>query len=339
MSGLDRGLLADAAERITAWKHPLLLSHMKPDGDALGSLIAMRAILQSHGADPLAVLFDPIPVRYAVFRRYGALPVLGRDVHEPDLADADGVILLDTCSYSQIEPVADWLRAASLPVLAVDHHVTRDELADIYVIDERSAATCLILFEWARAVEWPIDEFARDAMFIGLAMDTGWFRFSNTDTRALSAAADLVARGAHPHELASDLFQRESPGRIRLLGAALASLELLAGGRLAVQSLTARDFADAGAASTDTEDIVNEPMRIESVVVSVLLAERENGLIGVSFRSKPPREERTLDLDVSAVAKAFGGGGHRRASAARVSGPLDEVRRSIVHHLETALTS
>ena len=337
MSGLDAGIFVEAAGRIASWKRPLLLSHTKPDGDALGSLVAMRAMLRSQGADPLAVMFDPIPKRYALFGRYGPIPVLGRDIQESDLARVDGVILLDTCAYSQLDPVAEWLRSARQPKLAVDHHITRDESADLYLVDERAAATCLILYDWARAVGWHLDEAARQVLFVGIAMDTGWFRHSNTDGRALAAVADLVSGGVCPAELHRELFQRESPGRIRLLGVALNGLELHSDGRLAVTSLSAQDFIASGATPADTEDIVNEPMRIESIVVSVLLAEREGGLIGVSFRSNPPLDEAAPDIDVSAVAQAFGGGGHRRASAARIPGRLPQVRQAVINHIERLL--
>ncbi len=337
MSGLDAKVFAETAERVVSWKHPLLISHTKPDGDALGSLTAMRAILRSLGADPVAILFDPVPNRYAVFDGYGPMQVLGRDIHESDLAGVDAVILLDTCTYSQVQPLADWLRGATQPKLAVDHHLTRDELADLYITDFRAAATCLILYEWARAVGWPIDHAVSEALFIGIAMDTGWFRHSNTDERAMSASAELMARGVRPHELFQGLFQRESPARIRLLGAALGSVKLLAQGRLAVMSLSLEDFAVLGATPADTEDILNEPMRIGSVVVSVMLVEQDNGQVRVSFRTKPPLEEGAPNIDAAAVAQAFGGGGHRRASAARIDGTLADARGAIVGHIERVL--
>jgi phosphoesterase RecJ-like protein len=238
-------------------------------------------------------LFDVIPGRYAAFRRYEAMPILGRDLREADLSNVDGVLVLDTCAYSQLAPIADWLRATSLPKLAVDHHLTRDELADHYVIDESAAATCLILYDWARAVDWAITAEASEALFIGMAMDTGWFRHSNTDDRVLTAAADLVAHGVRPHDLYEQLFQRETPARLRLLGAALGALELSAGDQLGVMTLTTDAIAACGATPADTEDIVNEPLRIGSVVVSVLLVEDGGGIVRASFRSKPPSDRQT----------------------------------------------
>jgi phosphoesterase RecJ-like protein len=356
MTTLKAQSFIDAASRVASWRHPLLLTHEKPDGDALGSLVAMRAFLCSQGLQPTALLFDPIPARYELFHRYQPLPILGRDLHLSDLDACDAVIVLDTCAYTQLRPIADWLRAAPQPKLAVDHHATRDDLADFYLVDESAAAACLFLYDWALAAKWTIEVNTAQALFIGMAMDTGWFRHSNTDHRLLIAAADLVARGVRPHELYESLFLRESAARVRLQSAAIATLELLAADRAAVMTLTRRAIADAGATVADTEDIVNEPLRIASVVVSLLLVEHDDGVVRASFRSKPPSEPgaeatgydaklATLDtpacstqtaqpdIDVAALAQSFGGGGHRRASGARIPGPLPDVRRRIVESL------
>lgn len=332
MSSLDQKVFLDATARIKSWRRPLLVTHAKADGDALGSLVAMRSLLAAQGIDALALLFDPVPSRYDVFRRYQALPVLGTDVEVGDLSTVDGVVILDTCSYAQLDPLADWLRAAFVSKIAVDHHVTRDDLADVYLVDESAAANCLILYDWARAADWPLDEHARDALFIGIAMDTGWFRHSNTDARVLAAGADLIGRGVTPHELYQQLFLRETPGRLRLLGAALGRMELLIGDRVAIMTLPQEVFPQTGAAAADTEDIVSEPLRIESVVVSVLLVERGDGVVRTSFRSKAPIAPDAPDVDVAAVAQAFGGGGHRRAAGARITGSLNDVRRKVVDH-------
>ncbi len=339
MSGLDRTVFLEATERVSKWRRPLLITHTKPDGDALGSLVAARELLRHCGADPIALMFDPLAPSYAVFERSGPLPVLGSDVTEGDLAAVDGVMLLDTCSKKQIEPIADWLAASSLPKIAVDHHVNRDELVDFYVVDEAAGAACLILYDWAIAMDWPINAVTRDALFIGIGTDTGWFRFSNADTRILTAAADLASKGVRPHELHQQLFQHDTAGRVKLLGAAIHSLELLEHERLAVMTLTDADYAAAGAGPADTENIVNEPMRIATLAVSVILVEQKGGPIRVSLRSKPPLDDGAPDIDVSAVANEFGGGGHRRAAAARIEGSLADVKHKVTQVLARLLNA
>ncbi len=326
-------------ERMATWQRPLLLSHIKPDGDALGSLAAMRSMLQSMNCDPRAVLFDPMTTRYALFLRYPPIPVWNAKTGDALLADRDSVIILDACTYQQLEPLAEWLRTTKLPRLAVDHHVTRDDLAGEYLIDESAAATCLILFEWALATDrlsiLPHD--AREALFVGIATDTGWFRHSNTDERALRAAGELVAAGVRPHELHQQLFLQETPARVRLLGVALQTMQLFAEGRLSVMRLSSPDFQAAGASSADTEDIVNEPLRIGDVVVSVLLVEQGDGSVRVNFRSKPPLTRGDRDLDVAAIAASFSGGGHARAAGARLPGPFSAACEKIIARLKIEL--
>ena len=361
-STLNQNIFSRIADRILSWKRPLLISHAKPDGDALGSLAAMRTLLRERGATPYALLFDEIPHRYALFHRFDPMPILGRDVQVHDLTDFDGVVVLDTCAYGQLTPIADWLRASTAPKVAVDHHTTRDELADDYLIDETAAANCLILHEWATALGWTITPQAAEAMFVGIAMDTGWFRHSNTDARVFTATTDLVQRGVKPHELHQELFMKETPARIALLGAALGTLELLYEDRLGVMAVSSEVMARCGATPADTEDIVNEPLRIESVTASVLLVEQGDGLIRCSFRSKPPKEvcqtephasacaidqkpvipqpqpspltkgglRGVSDINVAAIAQSFGGGGHARAAGARIKGTLSEVRQKII---------
>jgi phosphoesterase RecJ-like protein len=340
MSDCNTHDFMETVRRLASWRRPLLLTHEKPDGDALGSLVAMRGMLQSEDTHPTALLFEPIPARYEIFNRFSPISVLGRDVHLSNLDAFDAVVVLDTCAYTQLRPVADWLRAARQPKLAIDHHVTRDALADSYLVDEPAAATCLILYDFACAANWPIEANIAEALFIGMAMDTGWFRHSNTDHRVLAASADLVSRGVRPHELYESLFLRESPGRVRLLAAAVATMELLLADQAAVMTLSKRAMADAGATAADTEDIVNEPLRIASIVVSVLLVEHDDGAVRASFRSKPPPETRmprsdatVPDVDVAALAQSFGGGGHKRAAGARIPGTLAEVRRGVVEFL------
>lgn len=326
-----------AARALEQWRNPLLLSHVKPDGDALGCLVALRGLLRNRSIQATALVFDPLPSRYSIFDP-ASFALLGTDLAPNDLDRFDSVIILDTCTYSQLEPVASWLRTARVPKLAIDHHRTRDHLADVYIVDESAAAACLILHDFARAMQWPIDHRAAEALFVGIATDTGWFRHSNTDDRVFAAAAELERCGADCHRLYERFYLRESPARIRLLVAALGSMELLAQDRLSVLMLDKAAFDRAGATRADTEDIINEPLRIGTVVVSVLLVEQEDGVIRASLRSRSPSaagstkgEENVPDIDVAAIAQRFGGGGHSRAAGLKHAGPLSAARTSLIN--------
>lgn len=326
-----------AARLLLSWKQPVLISHAKPDGDAIGSLLATRSLLAAQGLQPTALLFEALPSRYA-FLANSNFEIGDENQAAPVLSHADAVVILDTCSYSQLEPVAGWLKNSTLPILVIDHHGTRDPITSQMLIDESAAATCLIIYELALSAGWIIDQKTALAMFVGISTDTGWFRHSNTDARAIHAAADLLTRGVKAHEVYEALYHQDSPARVRLLAEALSTLQIHAAGRLAIMTLPRSAFDRAHATSVDTEDIVNEPLRIASAIVSVLLVEQPDGQIRLNFRSKAPDAAGARPLiDVAAIAGQFGGGGHRHAAGARVRENLESIKNKILELLAREL--
>lgn len=330
--GLSCEIFKDAAAFIATWKKPLLLSHARPDGDAIGCLVAMRSIFHHLGAEPLALLFDPVPPRYAFLNGDDPLEESQSPTASAEAFAPDGIVIADTCSRIQLDPVAEWLAQTPVPKLVVDHHITRDVSADVSLIDESASSASLLVYEWARAVDWPRDNATRDALFVGVATDTGWFRFSNTDPRTLNAAAALVEAGANPARLYEHLYHVERPQRLCLLAAAISTLDLQDDGRIAMMSLGPDEFARAGAAPADTEDLVNEPMRIDGVIASVLLVVQGGGVVRVSLRSKAPGEG-VADINMAQVAAQFGGGGHARAAGARIPGTIESVKTTVLKEL------
>lgn len=340
MNQLDDRAYAQAAHLLSIWRRPVLITHAKPDGDAIGSLLAMRDLLKDRGIHATPLLFEPLPARYAFLADATDFVVGDANCASAVLAAADSAIIVDTCSYSQLEPVANWLKETTVPKVVIDHHSTRDPLTQNLLVDESAAATCLIIYELAQTCGWPIDQSIASSLFVGLSTDTGWFRHSNTDPRALHAAADLLSSGVKAYELFEALYQQDSAGRIRLLAEALQTMELHCDDRATVMTLSRESFARAKATPADTEDIVNEPLRVASVVVSVLLVEQDDGQIRINFRSKAPdRLGVRANIDVAAMAKEFGGGGHRHAAGARSKESLSLVREKVLSRLDAALIS
>ncbi len=329
----------NAAALVSGWSRPLLVSHMRSDGDALGSLAAVRLALQSHGVEGTTVVFDAVPARYEFMRAHGRYQRWPKDLQRVELDQADGIILLDTCSSRQVEPLADWIGASRVPKLVVDHHVTRDIPMDCCLVDESASATCSILFEWFQAAGWSMDRACATALFVGVATDTGWFRHSNTDGRTLTTVGALIERGCRPHELYELLYQRESLAQYRLRAAAANRLELLADGQIAIVALPEQVFTECGASLSDTEDLVNEPLRIRSVILCAMLVEHDAQMVRVGFRSKPPVAGTIPDVDVAALAAGFDGGGHRRAAGARISASLSDAKQQVTECLQRALTA
>lgn len=314
---------------IQQMQRPLLLSHQRPDGDALGSLLAMEAMLSAEGKSLVVCIFDEIPDRYAWLTESELK--IGWDESAAD--QTDGVIVMDTCTYNQLAPAADWLKSVkadrSKPIVAIDHHVTRDPLADVEMVDTTAAAACVILHEWAKTIGLKIDTRAATALFVGIATDTGWFRFSNADTRAHRAAADLLEIGIEPDLIYRRIYESESPTRFKLRAAALTATEFLDDNRIAMMAVTEDMFARTGATSQDTEDLVNEPLRMTDVQVSVLMVEQKSNdtsLVKASLRSKG-------EVDVAAIAQRLGGGGHKLAAGVRIAGSMSDAKTAILNEL------
>ena len=314
-----------AAATVAGWRCPLLLSHARPDGDALGCLLAMQAILRHQGLTPRAAIYEPCPERYAHLPGADALPVL-QGVSDPTLEGVDGVIVLDTSAWSQLEPIAEWLRAATAAKIIVDHHATRDDVGQVYLCDESASAAALLVYRWARAAEWELPLDAARAIFIGIATDTGWFRHSNTSSEALRAVADLLESGVNLDAEFQALYLNDTPAMLRARKVAVEALELFRDETISIMSVSAAALTAARATPADLEDAVQISLSVAKVRMSALLVEMPDNLVKCSFRSKG-------EVDVAQLAANFGGGGHRRAAGVRMTGALEDVRAKILKAL------
>ncbi|MHC4474900.1 MAG: DHH family phosphoesterase [Planctomycetota bacterium] len=305
----------------------LLTTHTRPDGDACGCVVAMAEMLSGLGKSAGILLFSEAPQWYEFL--FGKPPtVLGKDVNVEQLmksqfAEADLLMILDTNSYSQLPQLDQYLKSSDKPVLVIDHHVTSDGLGQVELVDTSAAAAGVIVLDLFKYAKWPVSEKVAEALFVAIATDTGWFHLSNTDSRTLRAAAELIDAGAVPAKLYHDLCQNYSESRLRLMAAMLQTLELHFDGRYACQHLTVADFEHTGAAYADTENLIDECRRIGTVEVAALFVELKDGRIRCSLRS------RGL-VDVRLIAQRFGGGGHKMASGAYLPGPLDNAKEAIV---------
>ncbi|MDX2198373.1 MAG: bifunctional oligoribonuclease/PAP phosphatase NrnA [Phycisphaerae bacterium] len=314
----------DATRWLGQRKRVAVFSHRRPDGDALGSMVGAWAAAGRMGVAADLWLYEPLGDRQAHVGASVDWKVFGGDVGI--LAGYDGVIVVDTCATAQLQPIAAWL-ASGPPTLVIDHHATRDAIGtrpgDLQLVDERAGAASMLMVEWFASQGWAIEREVATALFAGIATDCGWFRFSNTDARMLRAAARLLEAGVQANELYGQLFEREPLVRRRLAARLVEGMRLLAGGKLAVMELRRADFEAVGADASQTEDLVNEPMRIAGVAASLLFIEEANGDARVNLRSKHT-------LDVAALAAGYGGGGHVRAAGLRLTKPWEMVRDEIV---------
>jgi phosphoesterase RecJ-like protein len=314
----------------------LITTHNKPDGDACGSVAAMQEALTALGKNVKILLLSPVPKWYA-FLFDEQVPILGHDVQLEELMQGqfgqfDLIIIVDTNSHSQLPKFEQYLKQNDKPVLVIDHHVTGDGLGTVELVEPEAAASALIVHDLLKYAKWPMTEKIAQALFLAVATDTGWFHFSNTDSKCFQSCAELIEAGANPTKLYHELFQNFSPSRFNLLTIMLSTLELHFGGRYAVQYLRQQDFQRTGASYEDTEDLINECQRIGSVEVAALFVELKDGRIRCSLRSKGA-------VDVSKIAQKFGGGGHKQAAGTYLPGPLENAMSIIEVDIEKQLKS
>jgi len=320
-----------AVELIDKSSSILLTTHTRPDGDACGSIAAMCDVLSNLGKEAETILLSSLPQWYGFL--FDQKPeVLGEDITLDQLkrAEFDLIILVDVNSNNQLAKFSEYIKQNDKPVLVIDHHITNDGLGDVELIDTEAGATGRIVLYLLKYAGGAVGEKIARALFVAIATDTGWFHFTNTDSRVYRSCAELIDAGAKPAEMYHDLYQNLSLQRLKLMVAMLNTLELHFDGRFAAQYLLQQDFEQAGARYEDTENLIDECQRISSVEAAALFVQLPDGRIRCSLRS-------TGAIDVRKIAAKFGGGGHNMASGAHLDGTLDEVKKVILEEFEKEL--
>jgi phosphoesterase RecJ-like protein len=307
----------------------LLTTHVRPDGDGLGSMLALADALESLGKDVRMTVASTYPPRYAFLdpgRRV-------RFFQEPGDEDrgADAVIVIDTGTWNQLGSFGNFLRGLPVGKAVIDHHLTQDDLGALRFVDATAEASGRLAHQAITALGVPLSAGMAANLFVAVAMDTGWFRHSNTSPATFALASELVAAGARPELLYDELFERNSLARLRLVGRVLERLTVAAGGRVAYTELRRGDYEATGATPQDSEDLVNYPRSVAGVEVGLFFMEQPKGGVKVSFRSRGA-------VDVARLAETFGGGGHRAASGAILpTASLDEARARVLSALTALL--
>lgn len=291
--------LKDLLHRLRGGK-VAVYGHVRPDGDCIGSQVALVRVLRALGAEAVALNHHEVPPACEPF--VGDTPFLRDEGY--DFAD-HVVVTVDCADTKRLGDVFKSLDTK--PFLNVDHHISNTNYAEHNIIDGTSAATGEILAGCFLDAGLPIDAVTAQALYIGIATDTGQFRFSSTTRRTFGICCDLMDSGADPAAAALALYERESRAKLALLQRFLASFRFEWGGRVCVGVLTEKDWSETGARKEDTEGLVDYARAIDGVEIGVLLEEREGALKG-SFRAKDPR------MRVDLVAKGFNGGGHACAA-------------------------
>src|SRR5437763_4796519 len=312
----DRAAVADA---IRSHDRFLLVTHENPDGDALGSILAMKLALDQLGKDSVMYLYGeaPLPAEY----RFMELEELRREL--PDDWRERVLLALDCANETRPGPDPDLLAGAQL-VIDVDHHHDNSRFGDVNLVVPNASSTGEVLRDLFEELGVGLTPEIAEALYIALVTDTGRFQYSNTTPKALRLAAELVEAGADGHRIFQGVYESVQFAKLKLLARALDRAQVYEGGAIVVSYLLRTDFADVGAAEPYSEGIIDYLRAVEGAQMAVLIREppRRPGdgpSRRVSLRSSAD------ELDVSAIARGSGGGGHRQAAGFSSDASIAEI--------------
>ncbi|MEM6469252.1 MAG: DHH family phosphoesterase [Planctomycetota bacterium] len=316
-------------DQVEHYQRFVLVSHVRPDCDALGSELGMASILRQLGKDVRIINAHRVPEALEFLDPAKTIEALGDDV-QADEIDTDCFMILDTSAWPQLGDMADVIRNASCDKMVLDHHVGEDDLDATMYKDYQAEATGTLVVQAADAFGVPLTRQMAAPLFAAIATDTGWFRFGSVSSETYRVIARLVDAGVVPCEVYADLYERDTLARVKLRGLILSRTAAELDGALMHTYVETRDFEALGAVTSDTEDSINQTLRVNRTKAAVIFVEQPRGGFKISFRSR-------CELDCNEVARPFGGGGHKAAAGAFIDGPLDEVRERVLTSMISAL--
>jgi phosphoesterase RecJ-like protein len=308
-----------------------LTSHVRPDCDALGSELGMAGVLEALHKSVVIVNAQETPPNLKFIDPEQRLNALGVDVKPNELEACEVLMVLDTSAWAQLGTMADIVRSTRAHKLILDHHIGEDDMGAELFKDTKAEATGRLVLEAAHHLGVAITPQIARPLFAAIATDTGWFRFNSTTGVTLRSAAELVEAGASPGEIFNDLYEQDTLARLQLRGRILARTVTELDGRLAYTAALQEDFQATGALPSDTEDVINMTLAIAGTQVAVIFVEQPSGGFKLSFRSRTP------SVDCSQLAKSFGGGGHKAAAGASISGSWPAVQVKVLDAVRNAM--
>lgn len=316
-------MLGEVTDLIEKHQKFAITSHIRPDGDGLGSSLALNWILRSLHKDSEVVMRDPVPQAYLNLPGASEVRVV------PDLdCQYDAVFVIECSDVTR--PGLPTLNTQF--VVNIDHHTTTELFGNLNWIDSTAAAVGEMVYNLAKAMGVKITPEIASCVYAALLTDTGSFHFSNTTERTFKIASDLVKYGAQPAKLSQAIFYQYPYAKIKLTGAVLSTLQCDETGKIAWIQMTHEAMQESGATEEDTDGIITYPLTIGDVEAAAFFRELANSTYRVSLRSKNR-------VNVAQVAEHFGGGGHKNAAGFTCVASYDELRRDVLARLKAAVAN
>ncbi|PYR72613.1 MAG: hypothetical protein DMF86_23025 [Acidobacteria bacterium] len=313
--------VARICEAIHARRRFLITSHARPDGDSIGSQLAMLFALEALGKEVHVVNADPAPEHYMDFPGMDRIEI-SRTVH----SDVEALIVMECSDLARTNVQGLGGRFT----INIDHHAGNTGFGELTWFDESAAACGEMVFTLIRALGVPLTKEIATHIYLAILTDTGSFHHSHITPRTFEICRQTVEAGVNPAAMARRVFDSNSFGKLKLIGAVLDEMELLDGGRLAALYLNDEILNATGTTYNDTEGLINLPLTAREIQAVVFFKLGADGDIRVSMRSK-------YDVDVRSVASGYGGGGHKNAAGFTAKGPLDKVKPEILARVKDAI--
>ncbi len=301
----------------------VILPHISADGDALGSGLALALALSSLNKNVVVYLEENIPQLYSFLPGQEMVSVFPKEIETPDMA-----IAIDTGDIERLGKREEIFKKADFTV-NIDHHHTNTEFACLNYVSSKSSAVGEIIYQMLKMMELDLDRDISTCLFVAIITDTGGFRYSNTTYITHLIASDIMNSGINVPAIFSRVFDSISKEKVKLMGAAINSLELLENEKIASITLTEKMMKETGAIEEESEGIINLGRNIYGVEVAVLFKEKQDE-VKVSFRSNSY-------VDVSIIANKYSGGGHKKAAGCTIKGQLHEVKKKVLSNIADAL--
>lgn len=317
-------------EVVKAHQRFLLVSHVRPDCDALGSELGMAGVLEALGKRATIVNGQATPPNLAFIDPGKKIRTIGVDIEADELADIEVIMVLDTSAWQQLGPMADVIRASQAKKLILDHHQSEDDLGAELFKDVTAEATGRLVYDAAEQLGVRLSAEMARPLYAAVATDTGWFRFGSTSAGTMRCGAGLIEAGAKPPEIYNALYEQMTLARLKLIGRTLSATVSELDGRLVHTRILREDFEATGALPSDTEDVINMTLQVAGTAAAVIIVEQKDGAFKVSFRSR-------CAVDCSKLAEQFDGGGHKAAAGATVRGTFAEAQTRVLDAVKAAM--
>ncbi|MEJ5166462.1 MAG: bifunctional oligoribonuclease/PAP phosphatase NrnA [Thermoanaerobaculia bacterium] len=303
----------------------LILSHQHPDGDSVGSALALKCILEKLGKRARIVNTDPLPFNLRKIQgkeHWEIMEKLPGDFP----SSYDGTFVLECPSLER----TGYSNIKDIPLINLDHHISNQKYGDYVIVRPEIPCIGIIIFEIAKNLDIKITEEMANYLYISLVTDTGQFCYANSTPQAFDFASQLVSFGAKPDEVSKLLYENYPASSVKLKGLLLSTLEIEKDGKVAILKFPLCFLKETNSLPQDAEGVIDEPRKIEGVEVAVMLREEEGGNIKISMRSQG-------NIDVERIARKYDGGGHKNAAGFTIKGNFIEAKNLILKEIGESL--